>query len=685
LQDARLDPLASHGRLGDTVLHEAATHDAVNTLKLLLSLGLDVDATNGNGSTALHDAVAKISTTGDVVSLLLTHGASTTITDDYGQTAWHAAAEYGNFIGLRTLALLDKMKRDAQVTPDEDGFIPIFLAAKEKHTSAFELLLLDAENLETLPRTCPDGFGLVHYAAALNSIKVLRLLLDRGGELNQKTYNGKTALHLIPANVDLEVVQLLLDAGLKASMVTDDGSTPLHTLIETGEVIAQTPVDILATEETLTLRNNKGLCVLHCTFSSRENGENFKYSIRQRGFEMLIRKGADVHATDPTGKSCLQMAFELRDKDIQLNHNKASANCYGFVKLITTIIESTTDVEVLNALVKVGARSVRLINWAIENVEEGLVDSLYSRGVDITLQNRLNSGSGLGSTWSALETACYHSCSPATFRRLLELSQGLQGLNKEGYSLPHLACMKPNVGGDIAILECLYNSECDFDLSTAKKSWTPLMLASQAGKKGHVRFLLQRGTEFRSKDRLGFEASHYAVGSGHLPVFKEFVGLDIDWETSLLDFYVGPYRYIRSNILHLAAANRNSKVLAEFIIKNSLVRDINGLTENGYSPLYLAARFGTYETVTLLLRKGADIELEAGGRMRPIHLAVLENTLENVKILLSHGCLLVADEKGMTPEMYAVQKGFETIADRLREYERGKRPPPLLFFFINII
>jgi hypothetical protein len=32
LQDARLDPLASHGRLGETVLHEAAIHDAVYTL-----------------------------------------------------------------------------------------------------------------------------------------------------------------------------------------------------------------------------------------------------------------------------------------------------------------------------------------------------------------------------------------------------------------------------------------------------------------------------------------------------------------------------------------------------------------------------------------------------------------------------------------------------------------------------
>jgi hypothetical protein len=50
--------------------------------------------------------------------------------------------------------------------------------------------------------------------------------------------------------------------------------------------------------------------------------------------------------------------------------------------------------------------------------------------------------------------------------------------------------------------------------------------------------------------------------------------------------------------------------------------------------------------------------------------------LDNVKTLLSHGCLLVADETGMTPEMYAVQKGFENIVDRLREYERGIRPIP---------
>jgi ankyrin repeat protein len=675
LQDARLDPLASHGGLGETLLHEAAAHEAVNTLKLLLSLGLDVDATDRQGSTALHDAVGKNSTTRDVVSLLLSHGASTTITDGYGQTAWHVAAECGNFIGLQTLSLLDKTKRGAQATPDKAGFIPIFLAAKEMHNSAFELLLFEAENLETLPRTCPDGLGLVHYAASLNSIKALRFLLDRGEQLDQKTRNGKTALHFIPANADLEVVQFLMDAGLKASTVTDDGSTPLHALIETEDNIEQTLFDILATEETIKLPNNEGLCVLHCTVSSTKNTQEINYPIRQRAFDILARKGADVHATDPTGKSCLQMAFELRAKEMQPKDNVISTNLRGFVTLIISIIELTTDLEVLNALVKVDTRSVRLINWAIEIAEEPLVDSLYSKGVDITLHNN---GSGLESTWSTLETACYHNYARATFHRLLERSQGLQGLNKEGHSLAHLACMKPMETG-ITVLECLYDSGWDFDLGTAEKSWTPLMLASMAGKKEHVRFLLQRGTEFRSKDKFGWEAIHHAVCSGHLPVLREFVGSDIDWETSLLDFYAGPHRYLGSNILHLAAGTGNSKVLAEFIIENNLVRDINGLTENGYSPLHLAASLGWCETVTFLLQKGADIELEAGGRIRPIHLAVLENKLDNVKMLLSHGCLLVADEKGMTPEMYAVQRGFETIVDRLREYERGIRPPPLLF------
>jgi ankyrin repeat protein len=173
------------------------------------------------------------------------------------------------------------------------------------------------------------------------------------------------------------------------------------------------------------------------------------------------------------------------------------------------------------------------------------------------------------------------------------------------------------------------------------------------------------------------------------------VGFDIAWEPSLLDFYsweqssldlyVSANSFIRSNILHLAATKTNGKVLAEFIIENNLVRDINGLTENKYSPLHLAARLGRSETVTFLLLKGANIEQEGPGRVRPIHLAVLENKLDNVKMLLSHGCLLVADEAGMTPEMYAVQKGFEIIADRLRKYERGIRPHPSFSYINHII
>jgi hypothetical protein len=56
---------------------------------------------------------------------------------------------------------------------------------------------------------------------------------------------------------------------------------------------------------------------------------------------------------------------------------------------------------------------------------------------------------------------------------------------------------------DIAILEFLYDSGWDFDLPTAAESFAPLIMASMAGKQAHVRFLLQRGTEFRSKDRFG--------------------------------------------------------------------------------------------------------------------------------------------------------------------------------------
>jgi hypothetical protein len=64
---------------GDALLAIAAWHGRLDLIKLLLAFGAEVNARNGNGSTALHRASHKNNV--PAVQLLLAHGADYTIRD----------------------------------------------------------------------------------------------------------------------------------------------------------------------------------------------------------------------------------------------------------------------------------------------------------------------------------------------------------------------------------------------------------------------------------------------------------------------------------------------------------------------------------------------------------------------------------------------------------------------------
>ncbi|KAI9853716.1 MAG: hypothetical protein M1813_001832 [Trichoglossum hirsutum] len=67
-----------------------------------------------------------------------------------------------------------------------------------------------------------------------------RLLLEKGADLNVKTYDGRTALHLAAEKGHETVVQLLLEKGGAVNAKTYDGQTALHLAAEKGhETVVQ--------------------------------------------------------------------------------------------------------------------------------------------------------------------------------------------------------------------------------------------------------------------------------------------------------------------------------------------------------------------------------------------------------------------------------------------------------------
>jgi ankyrin repeat protein len=78
--DAPIDPLTYVDSNGDALLHIAAQNGDLRTVEMLLKAGVDVNQVGDMGNTALHYAKAE-----DVASLLLAHGASIEVRNEFGQ------------------------------------------------------------------------------------------------------------------------------------------------------------------------------------------------------------------------------------------------------------------------------------------------------------------------------------------------------------------------------------------------------------------------------------------------------------------------------------------------------------------------------------------------------------------------------------------------------------------------
>ncbi len=87
---------------GQTPLHYAAQGNAATVAQLLLTHGAPVDAVDHDGNTPLWNATMRTRGTGEVVRLLLEHGADPHHTNDQGRTPSDLAVALGG-VTLTTL------------------------------------------------------------------------------------------------------------------------------------------------------------------------------------------------------------------------------------------------------------------------------------------------------------------------------------------------------------------------------------------------------------------------------------------------------------------------------------------------------------------------------------------------------------------------------------------------------
>lgn len=109
---------------------------------------------------------------------------------------------------------------------------PLIAAAGSDDCEFVELLLRYDTDIETIKATNDEGRTALHEAALSSSHATVKMLLERGAEVNKKDDKGKTPLHDAMAQACCDMGKMLLECGADVNVRCKKGMTPLHTVAD---------------------------------------------------------------------------------------------------------------------------------------------------------------------------------------------------------------------------------------------------------------------------------------------------------------------------------------------------------------------------------------------------------------------------------------------------------------------
>jgi len=216
---------------GMTALHWAAYRDDTDIARLLLNAGANAKAENRYGLTALSLACQNGNAT--LVELLLAAGVDPNTSLRGGETVLMTAARTGRIGPVKAL-LSHGAKVDSK---EQHGQTALMWAAAEGHSAVVELLIAAGADYRT---PLPDsGFTPLFFAVREGHLDVVRVLLKAGIDLNDTMQPGKSSgkgprkgmspLLLAVENGHFELAEALLEAGADPNDQRS-GFTALHNL-----------------------------------------------------------------------------------------------------------------------------------------------------------------------------------------------------------------------------------------------------------------------------------------------------------------------------------------------------------------------------------------------------------------------------------------------------------------------
>jgi len=236
---------------GGPTLGDAVKEGNATTVRALLKQGVDVNAPEADGTTALHWAARRDDAA--IVGLLLDARANANAKNRYGMTPLMLAATNGNVAAIERLL---KAGADAKAARP-NGETVLMTAARTGNAAAVKILLANGADVNA--RETSRGQTALMWASSQNNAAAVQLLVEAGADVKARSMpppsrRGETTVEkkeADAANVDaysvgkrdrvdsftpllfavrrgaLDVVKVLVDAGADVNDSLEDGMSAL--------------------------------------------------------------------------------------------------------------------------------------------------------------------------------------------------------------------------------------------------------------------------------------------------------------------------------------------------------------------------------------------------------------------------------------------------------------------------
>ena len=442
--------------------------------------------------------------------------------------------------------------------------------APEQRFAAWEQLLKNSPDL--LNASVTNSMTYLQHAAFTGDIPLAEFLLEKGADLERKTSDGTTALHIAVERAHLRMAESLIQAGADINTRRASGFTPLYTAAQLGYTeIAEMLVKLGADVNARAVDRKgtwQGAAPLHAAAVRGHEGV----------IQLLARNGADLNAVDnDSGNTPLLYAIARKQVDAALALLKAGAdpNERNLVTGIRTLherppghplnahtnpaeghtpltlaVRSRLD-EVTKALLNAEANPDATtdgwtpLHYAVAVQDADLVKLLLSSGANPDIQD----GSG---------KAPLHYSTGASF---------------PGDSSFHTA-------PSLEITSILLENKANPDLKD-NDGYTPLHYSIGQEKAAFLEKLLLSGANPNTENKYGLTPLHYAAGAGYHPAS-------------------GPFPEKRA-------------VITELLLKHGA--KVNAKDANGMTPLHYAH---TPEIARILIQEGANVNFTTDKGFTPL-------------------------------------------------------------------